>query len=410
MHMSTTTNGEYRLCCRSKKVGDYTAPPKDVWKSTEYNEVRNNLLTGVRDERCNACWKLEDKGIVSLRQSQNFSRVNEYKDLVKSWQETGQVDWNVPVIELKLSNICNLRCRMCWPKDSTPWIKDWDKVKDIHDDGTQDYIERIMTKHNLRKKPVLNLFADNQAFVDQLIDNLPNVTELEFAGGEPLLDPLHFRIIDEIPNPENVVLKYSTNLTDLEFKNGRNILDIWKRFKGVRLTISIDGYEELNNKIRYGTDWSKVRQNIRDVKDALGDKLLTIRATTTISAMNAEHLIETMRAVVHDLGIAWHTSRLTSPEFLHANVIHPTELREQIKRLTSERDNYQKLLDDFESYEKYLINYHMKEHDLRLMNALVRHLTDSIKWLEMCIDDNKHDVYYAKYKEYMQRLDESEKD
>lgn len=152
IHTSTTTNGDFRLCCRSTRLWDIqNIPLRDLWNHRKYKTVRSNLTEGVRDSHCNACWKMEDKGITSLRQSQNYERTETYAHLVDTWHRTEVLPWNIPIVEFKLSNLCNLKCRMCWPKDSTPWLQDWDDVKHIYEDSEQDYINGIINDNNLKK-------------------------------------------------------------------------------------------------------------------------------------------------------------------------------------------------------------------------------------------------------------------
>ena len=411
MHMSTTTNGEYRLCCRSRPISqinyqqmhnlfpkqfpednENTAYPKDTFLSQRYNEARKEMIEGVKNPRCDACWKLEEKNVISLRKSMNLERLEKYIHLVEKFVKTGNLDWNVPVLELKLSNICNLRCRMCSPKDSTPWIDDWKEVKHLYTRGDKVYYENIIQANNLENRKILDLFSKNKIFVDDIIENLDNVHELEFAGGEPLLDPLHFEIISKIKNPENVILKYSTNLTHLEFKKGRNVLDVWKKYKGIKLTISIDGDERLNSIIRKNSDWNVLRENINLCKNSLKDKLLSIRGTTTISAMNVGHLLETMDAITKDLKISWHTSRLTKPEFLHANVLN----KEELKRIQRVLEHQLNILN--KNYNIYLnLGY-----TFLIYNSCRRHLKDSIAWIEHCVLNNKEEKHYTKYLEFVQ--------
>ena len=112
-------------------------------------------------------------------------------------------------------------------------MRSWDRIKHLHSDGDRDYLDKIIEVNNMHRNPLLNLFSSSDVFINELMENLKHIDEMEFAGGEPLLDPLHFKLISQIPNPENVILKYSTNLTNLEFKNGRNVLDIWRNFAGI---------------------------------------------------------------------------------------------------------------------------------------------------------------------------------
>lgn len=386
IHISTTTNGEFRLCCRSKKLWNIeNIGVKDIWNHSKYKTVRNNLVEGVRDTHCEACWKMEDKGITSLRQSQNFERVEEYGHLVAHWHETWLTNWDIPIVEFKLSNLCNLKCRMCWPKDSTPWMQDWSSVEHLYEPGEKSYVNEIIEKNNLARKPIMNLFESNDQFVADIEELLPTIREFEFAGGEPLMDPLHYRFIEKIPDPSKVILKYSTNLTDLESKKGRNVVELWKKFKAVRLTISIDGDADLNAYIRQGAVWENIVNNVRYVKEELGDKLDYIKASTTITALNVEFLVETLNAITTDLDIMWHTSRLQWPSFLHANVL-PVEKLEAAK-------------------EKISIKvFDMEESSVAEINNK-RHLMDALFWIEECIKNNKSETLHDKFIEFNRILD-----
>jgi len=390
IHISTTTNGEFRLCCRSKKLWNIeNIGVKDLWNHSKYKTVRNNLTEGVRDTHCQACWKMEDKGITSLRQSQNFERVEQYGHLVAHWHKTWLTQWDIPIVEFKFSNLCNLKCRMCWPKDSTPWMQDWRAVEHLYEEGEKNYIDEIIEKNNLMKKPVMNLFESNDQFVKDIEELLPTIKEFEFAGGEPLMDPLHFRFLEKIEDSSDVVLKYSTNLTDLESKKGRNVINLWKKFKAVRLTISIDGDSELNSYIRQGSVWDEIVNNVHLVKQELGEKLDYIKASTTISALNIEHLVETMDAITNEMGIMWHTSRLQWPSFIHANVL-------SVDRLHAAKE---KIINKLSV---------MSEDTIEEINNR-RHLTDAMHWIDECIATNKHDEMYAKFVEFNGILDSKRK-
>jgi molybdenum cofactor biosynthesis enzyme MoaA len=386
IHTSTTTNGDFRLCCRSTKIWDIkNIPLRDLWNHRKYKTVRNNLATGVRDTHCNACWKMEDKGITSLRQSQNFERTEQYSHIIEEWNRIELVPWSIPIVEFKLSNLCNLKCRMCWPKDSTPWLQDWDAVKEIYEPGEQDYINNIIDSNDMRKKPVLNLYETHDKFVRDLYEIIDDIKEFEFAGGEPLMDPLHYNMLDRIKDPSDVILKYSTNLTDLEAKKGRNVLDLWGKFKAIRLTISIDGYDELNAYIRHGSIWNDIKENIKQTKERLGDKLDYIKASTCISALNVEYLVETFEAIDTDFDIMWHTSRLQWPSFLHANVL-------PIERLEAAKE---KLV------AKSVL---MEENSIREINNK-RHIIDAISWVDECIATNKYNVNFEKFQKFNETLD-----
>lgn len=388
IHSSTTTNGEFRLCCRSAKIWNINnISLKELWNHRKYKNVRDNLYKGVRDSHCSACWKMEDQGIISLRQSQNFERLEQYAEIIKEWKKNDHIKYTIPIVEFKLSNLCNLKCRMCWPKDSTPWLKDWNNVQHLYEESEKTYINEIINDNDMFKKPILNLYESNEQFVNDIFEIIDDIKEFEFAGGEPLMDPLHYRMLERIKDPSSVILKYSTNLTDLEAKKGRNIVDLWKHFKAIRLTISIDGYDELNSYIRRGSVWKDIKQNIKYVKEELGPKLDYIKASTCISALNVEHLIETLDAVQEDFKIMWHTSRLQFPSFLHANVL-------PVERLDAAAQKIEKRIN-----ETNKDNLNIEELSNR------RHLLDALSWIDDCIINNKYLENFSKFQEFNSILD-----
>jgi hypothetical protein len=185
-------------------------------------------------------------------------------------------------------------------------------------------------------------------------------------------------------------LKYSTNLTDLEAKKGRNVLDLWGKFKAIRLTISIDGYDELNAYIRHGSIWNDIKENIKQTKERLGDKLDYIKASTCISALNIEYLVETFEAIDADFDIMWHTSRLQWPSFLHANVLPIERLEAAKAKLVAK-------------------SISMEENSIREINNK-RHIVDAISWVDECIATNKYDVNFEKFQKFNETLDEKRKE
>lgn len=218
---------------------------------------------------------------------------------------------------------------------------------------------------------------------------MEHVREIEFAGGEPLLDPIHYRILSNIKHPEQVTLKYSTNLSKLKLNDEHDVTELWKNFKDVKITISIDGDEELNTTIRRGSDWNTLRNNIKEVQEKLGDKISKIKGTTCITAHNALALDKTAKAIILELGIQWHTSRLQYPEFQHANILPPEKLQESIDKLLE-------------------LKQYFYDNGLPRANKYnVLHIDNAIKWLEYCIKDNKHESdKYTRFIEFNKELDD----
>ena len=396
VHVSTMPHGEVKLCCRAQPPKNGTNPNvknpefnlKDYWHSEYMNEVRDDLILGVKNSQCSNCWKMEDNEIVSLRMNRITDLMDNdtYKQNINKYLVEREVDFSIPLIELKLSNVCNFKCRMCWPKDSSKWVTDWDKVSKFYSEGDQRYIEEIVDSNGLRKSRVMNLYEKDKDFVDQLLELMSTVEEIEFAGGEPLMDPIHYRVLNNIPNPENVTLKYSTNLSIMKMGKN-NVIDLWKKFKSIKLTISIDGYKDLNAKIRRGADWDLLKHNIARVKEHCPN-IDVIKGSTCISGMNAEDLGKTAEAIVFELGIHWHTSRVQWPDFLHANVLSPVQLKRGI-------DSLQTLLDTLPGRDNVPRQFMMETH-----------IKGAMSWLESCIEKNEHHNKYTKFTEFNAKITE----
>jgi hypothetical protein len=401
-HVSTMPHGEIKLCCRAQPPqhkGNPNVKDKDFnletyWKSEDMNEVRDDLILGNKNFQCKNCWKMEDNEIVSLRMNRIMDLMeNEiYRKNIEYYLTHREIEFKIPLIELKLSNVCNFKCRMCWPKDSSKWVTDWDKVKEFYSVGDKRYIEEIVESNDLRKTRVMNLYEKDEEFVGQLVGLMEHVDELEFAGGEPLMDPIHYRVLDSIPHPENVTLKYSTNLSIMKMGK-HDVIDLWKKFKQIKLTISIDGHRELNHMIRRGSDWDLLKTNIQRVKNEL-DNIDVIKGTTCISGMNAQELGETAEAIVFELGIHWHTSRVQWPDFLHANVLSQEQLQTGI-------DGLKRVFDSLNTPER-------QDTPRRFM--FETHINGAISWLESCIKDNKHAEKYEAFSKFNETITDMDKE
>ncbi len=375
-HLSTTTTGEVRLCCRSKKIDLIENNSLlQVWNSDKMDNIRTKLLQGQRPDACRKCWDIEDKGMTSLRHGQNCARTKDYQSNVKQYLAKEALE--LPTIELKLSNRCNLKCTMCSPAASNRWNRDWSTFKHLYDHGYQSWIDKVITKQN--DQGFLDLFSENTLFNKEIKLIAANLKLVDFAGGEPLIDPLHYNFLEAIVkygNPKETTLRYSTNLTVLSFEKF-SILELWSQFKQIDLTISLDGYPELNDYIRKGSDSLKIKNNIKLVKGIANVK--NLKCTTTISALNAPFIKEIIDYVVFDLQIPWHTSRVVSPDFLDARV-WPKTMRTQ--------------------FAKELELSHFKDNNLsaKANIQLERHINDFKLWMN---DDSDLSHLESKFHEFI---------
>ena len=138
----------------------------------------------------------------------------------------------VQFLDFRNNNLCNLKCRSCGPQFSTSWSAEMGSVK-------HDY------------KPA------------ELIDmDLSHCKFIYFAGGEPLLNPQHYELLEHlVKNKLNPTLQYSTNMTVLGTKD-KSVKDIWPYFRDIKINASIDAVGDTISSVRSGTKWHVIESNL----------------------------------------------------------------------------------------------------------------------------------------------------
>jgi MoaA/NifB/PqqE/SkfB family radical SAM enzyme len=285
IHAATETNGAMRLCCASNTKGISNEGNngagvnlKDTTISKEYNnnyyqQVRQKMLKGKEPADCRKCFSQESMGIISKRLWETREWHNQGIDItqIKSTKS------NYPVyLDLRLGNTCNLKCTMCSPHDSSQWVKDYSKLND----DTQKLIDWNKENNN-------QFWFRNHDFKQDLYGIIPYLQQLQFAGGEPLMIPEHKELLDKIVNQgysQNITLKYNTNamLVDSE------VINIWKKFKKVKVSVSLDGIGKRGEYIRYPMQWEILEKNL-DLLDNTPSNI-DVTIAVTVQLMNIKHL------------------------------------------------------------------------------------------------------------------------
>ena len=136
IHMHPWPDGRVFTCCLSEHdnpVGNLNENDLDeCYNSETMKQFRLDMLNNKKISNCNRCYELEDLGHDTLRKRSNGEFVLEKYNLHKSKahvvQETntdGSVDdVNLTYVDIRFSNICNMRCRTCGPDLSSQWFED----------------------------------------------------------------------------------------------------------------------------------------------------------------------------------------------------------------------------------------------------------------------------------------------
>jgi len=379
--LATREDGAICACCRSHPVGNIQDNTlEEIWNNDTMQRIRRQVLNDERPSECEPCFSLEDQGVESLRMRHISgkipeARINLYPNTVL--QEV--MPFEIPTMELKLNNLCNLKCRMCHPMDSTSW-NDWSEVKEFYK-NENNIMYAIVEEHNLENKPHLDKFQDNPEWWNSLEKLLPHFRRVEFAGGEPLMDPQHYRILDMLSQyGHQIEIKYATNLSMLG-KGSRNIYEYWPKFKSVAVNVSIDGIGDSYEYVRGNADWDTMIANIKEIQSI--SNISRIVGAVTVQVSNVLVLDKMIEYFLDDLGIVFHTHRVEYPKVLSAQVL-PRELKDlAVERL----ENIKAKVKDFKMVKQHpqLLSYTLGQiqDNINYLNAR----DQSDKWSD-CVEFN----------------------
>lgn len=247
---------------------------------------RKQLINGPElPPSCHRCKHQEDHNMRSYRQDNNLR----YGDVLDTldFDESGYLrEFKVYFYDgIGFSNLCNLKCRMCPSILSTTNreeeirynlpLKKMSKVQ-------TEYVQEYLKTHDM-PKVLMETFTDLNQFYTFFNNSIDTVRDIKFEGGEPLMMEEHFKVLESLIKlgKTDVNIKYATNLTRLHFKD-YDILELWKQFKNVDISVSLDGMYDRNNYIRNPSKFQDVVDNINRVKSEAPHVNMGINTTMQI--------------------------------------------------------------------------------------------------------------------------------
>ena len=338
--LATREDGAILVCCRSHPIGDITTDTlENIWNNETLRNIRRQVLNDERPCQCEPCFSLEDQGVESLRQrhiSNSFpeSRIKLYPNSLDKLNSDYTMPFELPTIEIKLNNLCNLKCRMCHPMDSTSW-NDWHAVEEFYI-KENNYMVQAIKDLNLIQKPYLDKFCDNSQWWDSFEKLLPYFRRVEFAGGEPLMDPQHYKILDMLSiYGDRIEIKYATNLTMLG-KNNRTVYDYWHKFRSVAVNVSIDGIFDSYEYIRTNAKYNILIDNIKKIQ--LIPNVSRIVGSVAVQVSNVLVLDQMIEYFLNELGVVFYTNIVKYPNVLSIQVLPEPLKKLAIARLKTVRE------------------------------------------------------------------------
>ena len=298
IHLATRPNGDVRVCCTANASGAGVDDVKDaglvkkdgeimnlqysslgeVWNSKFMRTTRLQMLNGEVPVSCTKCFEEESRGIVSKRQWET-SVWNDRLDIpsiVKNTTDEGHIPFKIPYFDLRLGNTCQLQCIMCSPHDSSAWVREWKEQYPKYKTFELQQDQRWESDFNYA-------WYKKGSFLEDMRSQATNIRELYFAGGEPLLIPEHYKILEfmvETGAAGECVLRYNSNGLELPEK----LFELWKHFKQVKFNFSVDATGRKNDYIRYPSKWDNVVANLERLDDTPGN--ITVNIACAVQLLN----------------------------------------------------------------------------------------------------------------------------
>ncbi len=312
VHFHITQYGTVTPCCQApwqeeQAFGNINKQSiKEIWQGEKIKAFRKAILNGEQDTRCASCFKREKEGFTSLRNITNH-KYKHKTDLVLSTNKLGEIGNSMPIyFDIRFSNVCNLRCRMCGPWSSSSWFNDAIKLGMIKEDA----------------KALTYSFENTELFFSQMDELIDSLEEIYFAGGEPIVMEEHYQLLTKLIEKRrtDVRLTYNTNFSSFTFKN-YNVFELWKQFKTISIAASLDASGERGEFLRKNLNWKTVIENRKLIQKELPHIEFVVSATLNI--YNVLHL--------PDFHKEWVEQRLIEVEdFIPTLLVKPKELSVQI--------------------------------------------------------------------------------
>jgi radical SAM protein with 4Fe4S-binding SPASM domain len=266
-------NGNVQPCCISKP---FKSNPKfnqfssieEIYNSEPFKNLRKQMDDGIEPEECDYCFKKGHK-------------------LMTNWNKNWEAKWkedlynddysinSLQYLDIRFSNLCNLKCRMCSVGLSSSW----------HDDIVELTGNKNIPKHINIGEDAVYKFTPN---------DLKNIKHLYFAGGEPFITDEFFSFIEmfDVEVARNIDVYINTNLSTLFYKK-EFILDKLKKFRKITIGASCDGYGKIGEYQRTNFSHNKFFSNFKNlIEYSKSYTNFKIEVEYTITIINVFHIFD----------------------------------------------------------------------------------------------------------------------
>ena len=286
--LETSPIGTVRPCCLAEnELRDATgdkfnlarAEFTTIQNSPDMQALREQFLQGDEPETCRKCWREERVG----RTSKRMHTLDRLKHMIPDEEWTRDAK-PLMFLDLKLGNICNLKCRICGSWSSSQFAtEELANLAPDQDRKTSFHYTMLKAGAWPRENPVF--WSEISGVADQL-------QYIEFTGGEPFLIQEHFDLLQSLVDQglaENIEIHYNTNGTQWP-EQGE---EIWQHFRHVEIAVSIDDVGARFEYQRHGARWAQVLINLDRFRSLRSRRAnISLQVCATVNVFNVCYLEE----------------------------------------------------------------------------------------------------------------------
>ncbi len=401
-HISTFSNGDIRLCCEMIDSETDFGRPRDglgnimTVHSNTFNDIRNSnfakslrldLINGHEPAACRQCYHREQLDMNSKRLNMTKRYDHEMIDYLKGTNpQDGSIGPEVQIryLDIRFGNLCNQKCRMCGPNDSSLWYNDLAAISDADDNIPMKYYGEdkgymlINSRSGFKPNTSDFTWGDDSPFWIDMIGNLNHIDRFYFTGGEPTINKKHQQLLElcvDAGVAKNIALDYNSNFQAI----ADYLIDTWSKFKSVGIGASIDGVGKVQEYIRAPSKWDSISNNIINLTNSKLDNL-SVQLSPTISILNIlsmpelsewvfEHTNDSLEPVVGN-----HT--LYYPDYFSVQVL-PLEAKYKVKKMyddwlaTLAGKYSHEIIETYHQHVKSVMDYMMEEDNSHLLPTTI---------------------------------------
>jgi len=297
--ISINPNGTLDPCCQYKQnyLPRHLSTPIMYYEVEKFNQVIRNAMhtdyaQGIRHKGCSKCYIEEDLGQKTLRTT---GEVTIDTDVIQdmSFAETKLYEPDIYHIEMRLGNLCNLKCMMCGPRSSSSIaVERLQYEKDFRAVGV--HVEDNVTSDS---------WWETEEFQKLQKKILRKARWINFTGGEPFMIPQVANWLDELlphAKTNNVMIGFNTNLTKLSDDMVKRL----SQFPRLMIQVSLEGIGRHNDYVRYPSRWKEIDINVKKLLTHIPNQSVSVNHTFQHASIYSLPDLSAW-AVSHDLNMSF---------------------------------------------------------------------------------------------------------